>query len=44
MLSRGDCFGDMGIYNKAVRSATATAASGVHLLGLKKEKFLRVSL
>ena len=24
-ISRGDCFGDMGIYNKARRSATVTA-------------------
>ena len=36
LISRGECFGDMGIYNKATRSATVTAASTVYLLGLKK--------
>jgi CRP-like cAMP-binding protein len=43
-IARGDCFGDMGIYNKASRSATATAVTKVEVLGLKKENFLRVSL
>jgi CRP-like cAMP-binding protein len=44
VITRGDCFGDMGIYNKAVRSATATALSTVCLMGLKKANFLRFSL
>jgi hypothetical protein len=34
----------MGIYNKAARSATATPVSHVHLLGLKKENFMRISM
>ena len=36
VISRGESFGDMGIYNKACRSATATPVSHVYLLGLKK--------
>lgn len=34
----------MGIYNKASRSATATAITQVELLGLKKDNFLRFSM
>jgi CRP-like cAMP-binding protein len=43
-ISRGTYFGDIGIYSKATRSATATSVTTTHLLGLKKENFLRISL
>ena len=43
-LYRGSYFGDLGIYSKATRSATATAETTSYLVGLKKENFLRISL
>jgi CRP-like cAMP-binding protein len=44
VLERGQCFGDLGIENKASRSGTAVAKTAVRLLGLRKNHFVRVSL
>lgn len=44
ILSRGSYFGDLGIYSKASRSATAKAITAAYLVGLRKENFLRISL
>lgn len=43
-IERGHYFGDLGLVNKAKRSATAKAIMKTKLLALKKDDFLRVSL
>jgi CRP-like cAMP-binding protein len=40
VLGKGDFFGEMAIVNRAVRTATATAAGTVHLLAFNREGFL----
>jgi CRP-like cAMP-binding protein len=43
-LTIGNCFGDLGIYNKTTRSATATALEDCELVGLPNQNFLKISL
>ena len=42
VLERGNYFGDMGIYNKSLRSANAKALIRCKLLALRKDHFMRI--